>query len=520
MHSDTAYLLKEYHEHGIQLLPLPEGKKADPSQKWSNFRERPQSMDEILELFPSGSRKNVAWITGEISSNLATIDIDQPKAWPTILQNRKFAQVASRTVISRTPSRQGYHVSFRTPDPAKCGTIVMNGQKIGDIRGEGGYVLAPNSRIYGKSEPYLFESDFRQILTLERFDDIGFDWLKPYLSKNVSESFVSEKTGTTLRGLGQKARMILAGQWQELGYPSRSEAEYALIIRCIGIGYSVGQVQELFRRFGKVDLKGRERPEWISAQCESAKQWISQNESDFDRRVSTALQAYRHQNPFQGRTRNTDQAATIAILELAREAGPKILDEGIGISIRELSDRSHISFPTAQRVLKRLPIVRIARSFEGDSNRYKIKSVLEYSGTTETIKPKECIGLYHFERYSNSMSDDTLRFKALGNKADLILESLEVGTVLSINHLIESWNMERNSVKRRMLKLERVGLVESCTVPSKRKPMKAWKVLRAWTQENLDTLCRNSGTYGVSERQKQQHEKERQAYRARRKGQV
>lgn len=123
------YALYYVFELGFSVIPMSLDKR--PLIKWKEFQERRPTREEIF----SWPRQAIAIITGTIS-RIAVVDCEsyEDAAW--------FCQekAASPMVCQ---SKRGFHFYFRHP-----GSRVSNDRKVFgryDVRGDGGYVLAPPS---------------------------------------------------------------------------------------------------------------------------------------------------------------------------------------------------------------------------------------------------------------------------------------------------------------------------------------------------------------------------------------
>ena len=123
-------LLLNVKQYGFSVIPMSEDKR--PQIKWLEYQERKPSINEIL----SWPKDNLAIITGAISG-IVVVDCESLEDAKWFWNNRGTSNVVVKT-------RRGYHLYFRHPD---C--RVMNAIKVEnryDVRGDGGYVLAPPSR--------------------------------------------------------------------------------------------------------------------------------------------------------------------------------------------------------------------------------------------------------------------------------------------------------------------------------------------------------------------------------------
>jgi Bifunctional DNA primase/polymerase, N-terminal len=147
MKPDTLEAALSYVEgDGLSVIPLRPGDKRPAIPSWERFqRERP-SEDEITSWFGWGDN-NLGIVTGEISG-LVVVDLDGDDGetsynglgWPT----------DSRMVVTWAG---GVHVYFRHPG-GKVGNRVRMRPGL-DIRGDGGYVVAPPSLIEGGQYDWL-----------------------------------------------------------------------------------------------------------------------------------------------------------------------------------------------------------------------------------------------------------------------------------------------------------------------------------------------------------------------------
>lgn len=120
---------------GFSVLPMGDDKK--PMVLWKELQTRRPTTDELHEW----PKENIAIITGEISG-LAVIDCESRDDYEWFWKNRGQTPMVTKT-------RRGYHLYFRHP-----GQRVSNAQRVTDesgtsrydVRGDGGYVLAPPSR--------------------------------------------------------------------------------------------------------------------------------------------------------------------------------------------------------------------------------------------------------------------------------------------------------------------------------------------------------------------------------------
>ena len=135
----------EYARMGWALLPLaPRDKRphadllprnpATGAPEWKPLAVRRANLCEIGRWFQLEPQINIGVICGAASGGLVVADFDclPPGEW--------HMPLTPRVVTPR-----GEHVYFQTDDGASCGILLHRGRRVGEIRGDGGYVVLPPS---------------------------------------------------------------------------------------------------------------------------------------------------------------------------------------------------------------------------------------------------------------------------------------------------------------------------------------------------------------------------------------
>ncbi|MGC9123549.1 MAG: bifunctional DNA primase/polymerase [Thermoplasmata archaeon] len=139
---------KKLYDLGFSVIPLKEKSKT-PLEKWEEFQNRRATEQELHKWFDNG-KNNIAVITGKVSGNLIVIDFDNLDILPFIIDD--IQNIAKETMIVRTG--KGIHIYFKCNEKYLA-TKKFENLKI-DIKGEGGYVVAPPS-IHPSGAVYTFE---------------------------------------------------------------------------------------------------------------------------------------------------------------------------------------------------------------------------------------------------------------------------------------------------------------------------------------------------------------------------
>lgn len=134
---------------GLSVIPVPRprpgvpiGQPGDgkvPAIKWSEFQHRHATDDELIAWF-SRDPHNVAVVVGAIS-DVVVVDADDSRALAWCTAHLKYTPWQTRT-------SHGYHLWYRYPCVHvgnSVGLQTRDGRLRIDVRGEGGYVIAPGS---------------------------------------------------------------------------------------------------------------------------------------------------------------------------------------------------------------------------------------------------------------------------------------------------------------------------------------------------------------------------------------
>jgi len=147
-----------YLSKGLSVIPLkPRDKK--PIVKWKEFQQRKPTEEEVRKWFEGKTPEDVgiAIVCGRVSGNLIVIDFDDFEKYQEFEQ--KVAKSGLKGLINTWIVRtgKGVHIYYRLTDDAfqKFGRTRVRFVEGVDIKGEGGYVVAPPS-IHPSGKQYFF----------------------------------------------------------------------------------------------------------------------------------------------------------------------------------------------------------------------------------------------------------------------------------------------------------------------------------------------------------------------------
>jgi len=205
----------EYAEQGYSIIPVDKGTKK-PCIAWKEYQKRIATEEEIESWWEKYPEANVAIITGETSC-LAVVDADSQAGidWMT--------KHCTRTTVYATTGK-GKHAYYTYP----YHTAIKNAVRIApdvDVRGEGGYVVAPPS-IHSSGKAYEWEivgggwDDLPEFKPVNGFKTLFTDEEQPK-GGNLNVNLSGVKTAPVNTGVEKGSRnntlAQLAGKWSKAG---------------------------------------------------------------------------------------------------------------------------------------------------------------------------------------------------------------------------------------------------------------------------------------------------------------
>ena len=129
------FALEYLNRWKFSVIPLKPDKR--PLIKWEEFQKKYPTKDDINRWWVKYPNSLIGIITGKISG-IVVVDVDT-KEIPLFIQKMRYETIPT----VETP--RGFHFYFKYREGI-TNTVNVGGKKI-DIRGEGGYVVAPPSKI-------------------------------------------------------------------------------------------------------------------------------------------------------------------------------------------------------------------------------------------------------------------------------------------------------------------------------------------------------------------------------------
>ncbi len=168
-----------YLRGGLSVIPIRADATKAPLIPWKEFQDRRPEPSEIQQWFGNGNA-GIGVVSGRASGNLEVVDFEAAfpiKEWAQLMElDPGGKELLRRLPLVQTPTG-GWHLYYRCTDGiegnqklAQRSVFDQNDQVtvkvLAEIRGEGGYVIAPGSPpgCHPTGKPYLFaRGDFAGI---------------------------------------------------------------------------------------------------------------------------------------------------------------------------------------------------------------------------------------------------------------------------------------------------------------------------------------------------------------------
>jgi len=185
--SELALWIAEYHRVGLRVFPcLPYDKPL--ALKWKCYVAEPQSL-AVIGDFATDSNLGIA--TG--FNGVFVVDFDSLNALTHYLT--KYPHLAN---TMRVLTNRGMHLYYRINNPPSNGKMFYCGQHIGEVRGAGGYVVAPPS-IHPNGAEYKHITMGFGIMALNSLDELYLEFEKPIVAPGSAAQSVLFTSNSNLK---------------------------------------------------------------------------------------------------------------------------------------------------------------------------------------------------------------------------------------------------------------------------------------------------------------------------------
>lgn len=235
-----------YARMGYSVIPLrPRDKRPMVDFMWAEYQKRPATEKEISEWWDKEPNANIGIITGQISG-IVVIDVDVDKGG----SYEFIAKALPTGQISQTGSG-GYHFIYDYPygTTDKIHNRVTTGV---DIRGDGGYIVAPPS-IHSNGKAYQWiESGQRAIFdpkslqeilpTYSNEDNLGEHWISDLMTHGIKaggrNNACAKLAGYYIgKGIPVDIVVSMMQEWNRKNSPPLSQAEIEATVQSVNRTY-------------------------------------------------------------------------------------------------------------------------------------------------------------------------------------------------------------------------------------------------------------------------------------------
>lgn len=222
----------KYLDLKLSVIPLkPRGK--DPLISWKEFQSRRATPEEVKEWFLKWPDANVGIVTGGVSG-VAVVDLDGTDG----LKSANNLGLMS-SIVSLTGN--GKHLWYKNVGTIQNAVRLMPGV---DVRGEGGYVVAPPS-IHESGRRYRFLTPFVSIGSLPQFpNNLATTPIAPLdIIVEKEESWIAKALGGMKNGNIDDTLFIVCSRLRADGY-SPADARTLLAHHAERAGASPGHLDD------------------------------------------------------------------------------------------------------------------------------------------------------------------------------------------------------------------------------------------------------------------------------------
>lgn len=227
----------KYRNLGLSIIPL-RPKAKEPLIPWTEFQSRKASEAEVTEWFTRWPDANVGIVTGRVSG-LVVIDLDGPEG----LKSASNMSLNS-TIVSFTG--KGKHLWFLSPSEDVVQNAVRKFPGV-DVRGDGGYVLAPPS-IHPNGQRYRWQNPFNRNLLKDFPQNIVVVTQMQHIPNAVvkEESWIAKSLEGMKNGNIDDTLTSICGRFRHDGLTER-DALSLLAPHAARVGASPGHLEEKIR---------------------------------------------------------------------------------------------------------------------------------------------------------------------------------------------------------------------------------------------------------------------------------
>lgn len=392
----------------------------------------------------------------------------------------------------------------------------------GEFRfGPSAFVAAPPSVRDGRQYE-LVGGDLRQLPRLDLDDVLPILQNKDTGESDLAAAILATAPSGELGHIGRGTWRLLRGDGCDR-YPSRSEAEAAILAGLCNAGLSFGAILELFLTYpaaGKFAELYAVNPDkgigYLRRSWEAAQRWAAARPSEGRKRAFYAV-LWAQASPWPGRNGRTDHAAFLANALTAYDCGKL----EYGLSVRELAERGGMGRLAAGKAQSRLlaagHVERVKEFVMNKSVRYRLPQLRQSDKLAPLPHTPPCEGVVSVCHFGDGdkaaipdFAHDAFRYRGLGKTAAELYAVLR-DKPMTAGELAAATGRNLRTVFRNLARLARVVDIDTGEVFKLAEPGDGdtWRAV----DTDLAAVARAVGTAGVGERQRAKHAAERAGFK-------
>ncbi len=486
-----------YHQMRLACYPFKPASKKAPFDElryhsWGQYKNSPQSHKEAELLFADHPDANIAIIGGMPSDNIFFIDCDNGQQFENITR-----LLDGYGIMTPIVQRDG----FSPGDPHDGGGCVWlkspvtirtrNIDDLGQVRGQGAYVLAPPS-VHPTGSTYRFLGESSEIFRLPTLDAIPELQL---VSATITEN--SQK-------IPRPASNLLSSDPQAIShYATRSEAEAAVVASLYRAGFSFDMILFCFLTHpaaGKFSELYRQKPDnalrWLTLTYQNVRAELDSHQNEATT-LAKNLTAWAIGKPWPGRCGTYDRSVYLAHLQIVHRCGNS---ESYAASARDLAEIAGLSWQAVTKANRRLAkagLIELSdRATPELAHRWSLVGGVSKVVTPSHEKVTDC------QLLILTLGHDLFRWSGLNKTGAEIYAKLEELGDATPTELAEATGRGIATVKRKLARMAAYQVAKSVNG--------RWRLC---DDANLDEIAHVAGVTGLSDRQRQRHVQERRTHR-------
>lgn len=266
---DALPYWQAYRKLGLNPIPIVARTKLPPAG--FDLKSHYHRLTTDAEIQTWKRLSNVGLVMGG-PTPIVTLDIDYYEAWLWLQEQRDILEhLLKRTWVVTSGSGRGGHIYVKSGQPVVTQRLsTLHKKKLGEIRGNGSYVVAPPSihetggvytTLYGSPASILQVPDanalFHKIIDLftSAHHGISVPSLQPSAEHRYGYRILPPSDGTVWKPKWQtltaKARRALTepavyGEGEWVGYPSNSEIRYMIVGEMVRADWTIDEIEQCF----------------------------------------------------------------------------------------------------------------------------------------------------------------------------------------------------------------------------------------------------------------------------------